>query len=158
MTSSFRKYPYRTQNFAIDGVVPEYFSRPGWLQKNPTTFLNPPNEPWAPLPPQDPPASNPFPEPLLKRPPLDVDPSEQNPYNDPDHNPNFLVTDQLLERERIESPGGLLGLLQEAMQRSKFQPDAISDGYVQDASSVGAQLPSIPTRPERRLVRRKIGK
>ena len=100
---------YRRPNFAVDGIIPYYFRRsvlPDWAT-SPQTYPTAPS-PWstpswqppswppsAPSLPLLPPGTGSFP--ALSSPPEpprlhDVDPPEQNPYNDPDYNPNFLVT------------------------------------------------------------------
>lgn len=84
--------------------------------------------PTWPLPLPSPPGGiSPFPDPppippLPKRPPHEVDPSEKNPYNDPDFNPNFLVTRNLSGQTGDELVGGLLGmLLRGLMQEGRVQ-------------------------------------
>ena len=61
------------------------------------------------VPPVQVPPGGGFPEP--PRPPHEVDPPDENPYNDPDYNPNFLVTQNRSEG-RPSLPGGLLGMLE----------------------------------------------
>jgi hypothetical protein len=89
---------YQRPNYAIDGIVPNYFRRPAlpaWI--TPPNFQ--PNQPPWPTPPSAPPPPGwGFPDPTSPLPmprSHDVDPPEENPYNDPDYNPNFLVTKNL---------------------------------------------------------------
>jgi hypothetical protein len=84
----------------------------------PTWPLPLPSRPGGKSPFTDPP---PIPLPQ-KRPPLEVDPSEKNPYNDPDFNPNFLVTKNLSGQTGDEPVGGVLGmLLRGLMQQGQVQ-------------------------------------
>jgi hypothetical protein len=153
MASSFRYNPFRLPNFAVDGAVPEYLRRPRWLPKDlPMLPGSPPgSSPMPPLPPS-PPGPSPFPDPLPPPSQMrhhDVDPPEQNPYNDPDY--NIIVTENRSRRAGVEPAGGLLGLLQTAMRQSELQPDAGFEPSPQDAPAQAAAIQS--TQPVRRLVR-----
>jgi hypothetical protein len=69
-----------------------------------------------------------------------VDPPEQNPYNDPDYNPNFLVTDNF-SRRAVDAPaGGLLALLREVMQRSDRHQRSTSKPNTEDAPTQAAAI------------------
>ncbi len=115
-------------------------SRPWWLPPSPATggaspYGSPPPQPelkpfdphlWVPStkpdlrelpslphtffpsPPTPENKSSPFPDPLP--PPHDVDPSERNPYNDPDYSP-FLITENRSSVADGAPQGGLLGRL-----------------------------------------------
>jgi hypothetical protein len=144
---------YQRPNLAIDGVMPDYFRRPdlpSWAT-SPNLRATPPRWP-APLSSPPPGPGFPDPPPTQRAPqPHDVDPPAENPYNDPDYNPNFLVTKTLPDREQraprnwllayfdqlgncpvegdlgntmvsSRSAGGLLGRLYEVTQGSAQQP------------------------------------
>src|SRR5262245_12931008 len=131
MTSSSKNRTYRLPNFGMDGAVPKELMRPGWIPPHSTILPSTPApRPW-PAPPSPPPGPNPFPDPPQKRKFHEVDPPEQNPYNDPDYDPNFLVTDNFSRQAGDAPAGGLLGLLQEAMRRREFQPNAGFDPHSQ---------------------------
>ena len=113
MASPFRDNPYRRPNFAADGTIPGYLTRPQ-IPPIPPIFRTRP-APW----PDPPTVPGPFPVPVPQtRAPHEVDPSERNPYNDPEPNPrgdpawdpNFLVTGNQSLQEGA-APGCLLGRL-----------------------------------------------
>jgi len=87
------------------------------------------------------------------RPPHDVDPPEQNPYNDPDYNP--VVTENRSRRAKAKPVGGLLGLLQEAMRQSELHAGAGFEPSLQDAPAQNVSVQ--PTQPVRRLMRMRGG-
>jgi hypothetical protein len=150
MASSFRDSPYRLPSFARDGVVPEHFLLPPWLDRNTIVPPRPsPEEPWAPLP-FPPPGPSPFPDPSSpqERPPIDVDPSDHAPY--------YVVTEKASGRDGPAPVGGLLGLLQEAMRQSQLRPDAGSETYAHEQQPHLSLSPL--DAPVRRLVRKTVEK
>src|SRR5579863_3329289 len=107
MASSFRDNPYRRPNFATDGAIPSYLSKP----RNPPIppIFSPQPAPW----PDPPTVPGPFPAPIPVpqiRPPHDVNPPESNPDNDPNYSP-FLVTENQAMGTVDTPQGGLLGRL-----------------------------------------------
>lgn len=108
MAFSGRDDLYQAPNFAIMGTgIPERLRRtlPPWTDNPP---ISPPANP-----------TNPFNDP--PRAPHDVDPPEQNPYNDLDFAP-FVVTENSSQRSGTPA-GGLLGLLQAMMQQRDVGPN-----------------------------------
>src|SRR5579872_5242107 len=119
MTSSFRDDPYRRPNFATNGTIPGYL-RPR-VPPIPPVFPDQP-PPW----PEPPSVPAPFPAPLpSQQPPAhEVDPSDRNPYNDPDWSP-FLITER-----QVAPQGGLLGrLLAVLAEQARDAPDVHENGY-----------------------------
>lgn len=97
-------------------------------------FIRLPSSPGNSSPFGDPPRIPPQPE----HPPLEVDPSERNRYNDPDFNPDFLVTDNLAGRVGGVPAGGLLGMLLRATaQQAQIQPDAQFASAPDDVDACG---------------------
>jgi hypothetical protein len=110
MAFSFKDEFYQRPNFAVLGTqIPDSLRR----------FL-PPYANTPPIVPPDP--NNPFGDPPHFH---DVNPPEQNPYNDPDYSP-FLVTEKQTAKVGDESDGGLLGMLRAVMQQDQVQPGADS--------------------------------
>ena len=143
MTSSFRDDPYRRPNFATDGAIPSYFRRPQ-VPPIPPIFPTQP-APW----PEPPSVSPPFPAPWPSQQQHEVDPSDRNPYNDPDYSP-FLITENAPTDPSV-SQGGLLGRLLAMLS------DA--GGVSQEDSSVTSGRDAVPSqesedRPVRILARR----
>jgi hypothetical protein len=98
----------------------------------------------------------PAPLPLPQRPPLEVDPSERNPYNDPDWSP-FLIT-QYPPTDAGDIPqGGLLGRLLSVLAeqaRSGASGDGVPNSRM-DATIASSPLDS-EDRPVRILARRVV--
>jgi hypothetical protein len=102
MTSSFRDDRYSRPNLALRGTIPDFMRRPllpGWI----TPLPAPAPAPIWPAPPAPTPEREVFPPALQMRPSHEVDPPEENPYNDPDFNPNFLVTQNVAAPARSSS-------------------------------------------------------
>jgi hypothetical protein len=120
MATSFRGNLYRRPDFAIMGTdIPERLRRP--------------RPPWTDNPPIVPPAdpNNPFGDPPRFH---EVDPPEQNPYNDPVYRP-FIVTENLSGQTDGEPVGGWPGMLLRAtMQQGQVQPRTDSVSMPNDAS------------------------
>jgi hypothetical protein len=149
MASSFKDKPYRLLNLGVDGAVPQELRQPRWIPPRSTILPSAPASPWAPLP-TPLPGPNIFPDPPQKRQFREVDPPEQNPYNDPDYSP--LVTDNF-SRRAIDAPaGGLLALLREVMQRNDRQTEADLGLNMEEAPAQAAIH-----QPVRRLVRLRTG-
>ena len=130
--SSFRRSQGKTMAYSLkEDLYPRpNFARPGTempldlRRRLPTWPVYPPI-----VPPPDP--NNPFGDPPHFH---EVDPPEQNPYNDPDYSP-FLVTTR-------DAPGGLFGmLLRVVKEQNQLQP--------------GADLDT-PPKPVRMLARRQV--
>lgn len=156
MASSFRDDLYKRPNLAIEGVSPDYFRRPAlpsWV--DPTISPNLPNLP-LPMPPG---GQHPFPAPLpvLQRPPLEVDPSDRNPYNDPDYSP-FLITQNPLVGAAGLPQGGLLGRLRSVLAE-RAGNTARDDGALNSPidTAVAERSPESEDRPVRMLARRIVG-
>jgi hypothetical protein len=147
MASSFKDKPYRLPNFGVDGAVPKYSGIPYWVSSDPT--IRP--TPLAPWPrPSPSPSPNPFPDPPQIRQFREVDPPEQNPYNDPDYSP--LITDNF-SRRAVDAPaGGLLALLREVMQRNDRQTAADFEPNTEDAQPDATESRPASSRPVRMLV------
>jgi len=115
MVFSYKDNLHQRSNFAIMGTeISERLRRalPAWASDLPVIRPQNLNDPFGDLP----------------RPSHDVDPSERNPYNDPDYSP-FLVTENRSGRAGSETAGGLLGILLRAtMQQGQVHPgnDSVS--------------------------------
>jgi hypothetical protein len=153
MASSFKDKPYRLPNFGVDGAVPRQLRQPRWTSPHSTILPGAPTSPWAPLP-SPPPGPNPFPDIPQKKQFRDVDPPEQNPFNDPDYSP--LVTDNFSRRAVGAPAGGLLALLREVMQQSDRQPEADFGPNTEDAQSNAREPRPVSSRPVRMLVARRV--
>ncbi len=135
-------------------------------RSEPNTMPVLPAWPYLPLP-SSPGNNNPFGDPpkispQQERPPHEVDPPGQNPYNDPDYRP-FRVTENLLAKAGDGSPGGLLGrLLALHAEQTRIAADAYGNDGPNDArggpmyATPPQEFPDAAQKPVRVLARRII--